>query len=353
MRQRVGLAIVMVLIISTGVVAWVSFHHPYQPPPVDIVQMKASSKPATPVTPAAPTAPVDPLTIAAIKSRTYAASTITVVRNLGEEGGYTSQVVSYQSDSLTIYALLDTPDGTAPAGGWPVIIFNHGYIIPSEYSTTSSYASWEGALAKGGFMVIKPDYRGNGSSQGQPDGGHFSPVYAYDVLNLVASVGNIPGANPTRLGMFGHSMGGHETLRAIVTSPKIKATVIAAGVVGSFNDIFYNWPSAPDLTDQPLALTQGIRQSLINKYGTPQTDPDFWNSASAINYVASVAGPVQVDQDVNDSVVPKLFADHLVSALQSANKSVTNYTYPGDDHNFTNSFSLLMSRAVAFYSANL
>ena len=105
-------------------------------------------------------------------------------------------------------------------------------------------------------------------------------------------------------------------------------------MVGSFYDIFYNWPSAPDLTDQPLALTQGIRQNLINKYGDPKTDPNFWNSASAINYVANITGPVEVNQDVGDSVVPKIFADHLVAALQADHKSVEYYTYPGDDHNF-------------------
>lgn len=343
-----------VLLVAAGLVSWVSYHHPYQPPPTPSVATKVTPPvPAVPVAPTAPVAPLDPLTIAAIRARTYTASAFTVVSNLGEKGGYSSQVVSYQSDGLTIYALLDTPDGTVPAGGWPVIIFNHGYIVPSSYSTTTSYASWAGALAKGGFMVIKPDYRGNGGSQGQPEGGHFSPVYAYDVLNLVASIKNLTGANPARVGMFGHSMGGHETLRAIVTSSQIKASVIAAGVVGSFNDIFYNWPNSPAPSDQPLALVQGKRQALLDKYGDPKSNPDFWNSASAINFVSNIAGPVQVNHDVSDSVVPKMFADHLVSALQAANKPVTYYIYPGNDHNFRSSFSLLMQRSISFYQANL
>ncbi len=343
----VSVAIVALLMTGASVLVWVERH---QPVPV-VSSPSAPPKPAA--APAAPKAPLDPMTIEAMRQRAYTASAITVVRDVGTSGGVHTQVVSYQSDGNTIYALLDTPTGTAPAGGWPVIIFNHGYIAPPAYSTTSSYATWASALAKGGFIVIKPDYRGNGTSQGTPEGGHFSPAYAYDALNLVASAKNIPGANASRLGMFGHSMGGHETLRADVVSKNIKASVIAAGVVGSFNDFFYNWPNSPAPKDQPTAVVQGNRQKLIDKYGTPQTNPDFWNSASSINYVAGVAGPIQVHHGTADAVVPQAFSDHLVSALQAAGKPVEYYTYAGGDHNFSSALNLVMQRSIAFYQAHL
>jgi len=288
-----------------------------------------------------------------MRARSYPASKFTPVKSDGDQGGYANGVVSYQSDGLTVYALMSIPDGVKPARGWPVIILAHGYIDPSLYKTDdASYADLIAAFARAGYVVIKPDYRGNGQSQGVPEGGHFSPVYAYDLLNLISAVKADSRMDASRIGLFAHSMGGHEALRAMVVSHDIKAVVFMAGVVGSFNDIFYNWPNSPVSTDQP-AVVQQIRADEIDAHGTPATDPAFWNSASAINYVSFTTAAVQINQDVGDTVVPKTFADHLDAALVAASKNVQYLTYPGDDHQFIANRSAILANAVAFYKANL
>ncbi len=295
----------------------------------------------------------DPIQIEAIKARKYTASPVVTEQNLGEQGGYTASIVSYRSDGLKIYALQAVPDGTKPAGGWPVVVFNHGYINPSQYQTNgAAYRDWVAVIAKAGFVVVKPDYRGNGNSEGVAEGGHFSSVYAYDDLNLIASLKSYNLVNPKRIGLFGHSMGGHVSLRTLVVSKDIKASVLAAGSDSSMQDIFYNWPNSPAPFDQP-AIVQTDRQNLINKFGTPQSNPTFWNSASAINYVGNISGAVQVDQSVSDSVVPKLFSDHVVDALQKAGKSVEYFTYPGDDHNFSYNRAAFFQHVIAFYQTHL
>ncbi len=297
---------------------------------------------------------LDPITIEAIRNRTYASSPIATTQQLGSQGGYSNAVISYQSDSNTIYALQSTPNSSAPAGGWPVIIFDHGYINPATYQTNGNeYRQIIAAFTQAGYMVIKPDYRGHGKSSGSPEGGHFSPVYAYDNLNLVASLKNYSSVNPGRIGLFGHSLGGHVALRTIVASKDIKATVIMAGVVGSIHDLLYNWPNSPMPGDEPKALVAGKKQELIDKYGDPKANPTFWNSVSAINYVDAVTGKVQLHHSSGDSTVPYTFSNNLAAALQKANKSVENYTYPGNDHQFSQNRSLLLQRAVAFYKASL
>lgn len=315
------------------------------------------SKPAQPtVTAPKPAAPPDPLTIEAITARTYTATPIVTEQDLGDQGGYHNYIVSYHSDGLKIYALQSVPDGTAPAGGWPVVIFNHGYIDPSVYQTNDgSYHEFIAAFARAGLVVIKPDYRGNGKSEGVPEGGHFSPVYAYDVLNLIASLKQDSLVNGGRIGLFGHSMGGHVALRAMVASRDVRATVFMASVVGSFYDIFYNWPHSPFPNDHPQPLVQNKKADLVQKYGDPKANPTFWDSASAVNFVSQTTGAVQVNHDVGDTTVPKGFSDHLVQNLQQAGKSVDYYTYPGDDHQFASSGNraLILQRAVAFYQAHL
>jgi dipeptidyl aminopeptidase/acylaminoacyl peptidase len=305
-----------------------------------------------PISPTA-TAALNPLTIAAMRARTYPASTLTTLRVDGDQGGYVNSVVSYESDGLAVHALLSVPDQVRPAAGWPAIILLHGYIIPADYVTDdASYQQFIAAFAHAGYLVIKPDFRGNGESQGQAVGGHFSPDYTADVMNLISTLRADRVVNPARIGLFGHSMGGQVALNVAVISHQVKSVVLMAGVVGSFYDIFYNWPNSPVTTDPPL-IAQQIRTGLIARYGTPKQDPAFWNSVSAINDVGSITASIQIDVDSGDTVVPPLFSAHLAAALTAAGVRFEYYRYPGDDHQFIANRSLALARMVAFYRATL
>jgi dipeptidyl aminopeptidase/acylaminoacyl peptidase len=297
---------------------------------------------------------LDPLTIAAMRARAYPASTLTEVRSDGDQGGYVNTVVSFVSDGLTEDALMSMPDSSRPAAGWPVIVMCHGYIDPRTYRTDdASYAQFIAAFARAGYLVLKPDYRGHGSSQGVPEGGYLSPVYTYDVLNLVSTLRADPRVDPHRIGLYGHSLGGYEALRAMVVSPDIRAVTLMAGVVGSLDDIFYHWPQPAQPTAPPPPVQQQVARSVIASNGTPHTRPDFWNSASPINYLAGGTAAVQIDMDVSDSAVPKLFSDHLDAALVAAGRTVQYITYPGDDHQFIRNRATVLANMVAFFRAHL
>lgn len=78
-------------------------------------------------------------------------------------------------------------------------------------------------------MVLKPDYRGHGNSEGNPSGAYGSNGYTIDVLNAVASIKKYLGVSPENIGMWGHSLGGFLALRNMVVSKDVKAGVIWAG----------------------------------------------------------------------------------------------------------------------------
>ncbi|MEK7519728.1 MAG: alpha/beta fold hydrolase [Patescibacteria group bacterium] len=297
--------------------------------------------------------PTHPLQIAALRAGIYPGSNITVERTLEKGSNYSRQVVSYQSDGLKIYALLTVPNGIAPEGGWPVIIFNHGYIPPKQYKTTERYVAYVDGFAKAGYIVLKPDYRGHGDSEGEPEGAYYSPAYTVDVLNAVASMKKFPGANPEKLGMWGHSMGGHITLRVMVVSRDVKAGVIWGGVVGSYQDMMERWhrrtPWQPSERESNLAR-RPTRAELIETFGDFESNPDFWKSISPIDHVVDISGPVALHHGLADESVPWEFSQILRDALTAAGKTVQYYTYTGADHNLSGAaFAPAMRRSVEFF----
>jgi dipeptidyl aminopeptidase/acylaminoacyl peptidase len=293
----------------------------------------------------------NPLTIQAMRERNYPGSDITIEQKLSPGKNYDQYIASYQSDGLKIYALLTVPIGQKPTNGWPVILFNHGYIPPGEYQTTKKYEAYVEAFANQGYIVFKPDFRGNGKSEGQAGSAYFSPNYVTDDLNALSSIKKYPAANPDKIGVWGHSMGGNITLKDLVISKDIKAAVIWGGVVGSYNDLINNWQNRVSYHPAPedLRLRNQNRQNLINQYGTPQSNPDFWNSIDPTYFISDITAPVQLDVGAADNEVPPDFSSSLNNKLQSKGKTVEYYIYPGSDHNISQGFGLAMKRSIAFF----
>lgn len=300
------------------------------------------------------TATLFPMSIAALRQRAYPASAITREEELPRGANYRRFYASYLSDGLRIYALLTIPDGETPPGGWPAIVFNHGYIAPAQYRTTERYIAYVDSLARSGYVVFRIDYRGHDRSEGQARGAYSDPGYTVDVLNALAALQAYPQVDAQRVGMWGHSMGGFLTLRAMVISPRIKAGVIWAGVVASYPDLLTRWRRVGGSSiPTPLAAERGWRGGWVAEFGAPDENPVFWGAVSANDYLADLSGPLQLHHGTADESVPLEFSELLAGELQAAGKPYELYIYPGDNHNLSGSFSLAMQRTIAFFDRYL
>jgi uncharacterized protein len=305
----------------------------------------------TVVAPTPTPVPVVPLSIDYMRQQDYPGSDLSIDQTLPSGVNYHRYIASYLSDGLKIFGLLTVPASPRPATGWPVVIFNHGYIPPAQYRTTERYVAYVDAFARHGYIVFKSDYRGHGSSDGQASSAYGSPDYAVDVLNAVATLKRFPEADPDRIGMWGHSMGGNITLRALVINHDIKVAVIWAGVVASYRDLLENWHPPPG--SGPPPSVRSWRQAFITRFGTPEENPAFWDSISPTAYLGDVTAPIQLDHGTADEEVPLAFSQTLADELRTAGKTVEFFTYPGDNHNISNSFGLAMQRSVAFFDRYL
>src|SRR5688572_18862454 len=187
----------------------------------------SSPTPPTPTATLVPSATAlpNPMTIAAMRQAEYPGSEIIIDKELAHGINYRRYYAYYLSEGLKIYALLTVPDRQPPEGGFPAIVFNHGYIPPDVYRTTERYIPYVDRLARAGYVVFRIDYRGHDNSEGEASGAYGSPGYTIDVLNALASIKSHPQVNPEKVGMWGHSMGGYLILRSMVIVDDIKAGV--------------------------------------------------------------------------------------------------------------------------------
>lgn len=286
-----------------------------------------------------------------------------IVRKVGTYPKYESFIVSFLSEGEKVYSLLTIPKETTPEGGYPSIIFNHGYIPPRSYSTTGNYASYVDFLASNGFVVMKIDMRGHGNSEGLAIGTYFGSSYTIDVISALKSLQKSEIVNPKRIGAWGHSMSGNLVLRSMLVSEEIRAGVIWAGAVYSYQDfakyrISDNSFQRPAISQPQTPHKNRESSEEIMKFRQDSSQIDFtnefWKAISLTENLEFLKYPLQIHHAVNDDVVNVNYSRDLRAELEKNNKNYEYFEYQYGGHNITGiSFQQAMQRTVEFFKKNL
>ena len=344
----------IVAIIIAIIVVW-RRNPPVSTTPTPSASTQTESIAQVDFTPQSSPQPFEELTIPYLRTRNYVSSLTEPVK-LAETESYTSYLTSYNSDGLEINALLTEPKGERPLGGWPGIIFVHGYISPSEYQTTNQYAPYVDYLASHDLAVFKIDLRGHGTSQGEPGGGYYSADYVIDVLNALSALSSTSFVKEDSIGLWGHSMAGNIVLRALAAKPEIKAAVIWAGAGYTYSDIAEfrindNSYQPPD-EDSPARVR---RQQLFDTYGQFDPNSDFWKQVPATNYLSDLAGTaIQIHHATDDPVVSINYSRNLDQLLTQAGINHQLVEYDSGGHNINGlSFNSAMAATTDWFKTYL
>lgn len=255
---------------------------------------------------------------------------------------FTRTLVTYPSDGLNIVGFMNTPKGPGP---FPVIVLLHGYVEPARYRTLTYTTRYADQLARAGYLVIHPNLRNFPPSDDGPD--PFRTGLAVDVLNLLALVrqqGGQPGplqlADATRIGMWGHSMGGGVTQRVITVDPDaVQAAVLYGSMSG---DEVQNY------------------QAIQRWSGGQRGQFELATPAEALQQIAPIyqrdriQAPVSVHHGEQDRTVPLAWSTELCADLTARGKSIECFTYPGLDHTFAGEGDrLFMQRVREFFDRTL
>ncbi|MCQ3936755.1 MAG: hypothetical protein DPW18_06870 [Chloroflexi bacterium] len=351
------------------------------PPPIVTIISPAATPAFTPTSTAAPTpTPLPhlmyPYTIAGLREREFSGGGISLDVRIALNDQFSTYLISYPSDGLRITGVLNLPAGEGP---FPVIVMNHGFYPRSQYSSGDGSQRAAEFLTRRGYITVSPDYRTWGGSDLGPSFFHTGLVA--DVMNLLASLDSIPQADTSRVGMWGHSMGGGITTKVLVIQGGVALndseerieTLVRAAVLYAPNsaddaDLIARWGygcigeiAAGELLNtcnSADVIPESLPAEVIAAYVESAQSPERMREIAPYYHLDSISVPVQIhigsaDGDYIGSTPPE-WSYKLHQALLDAGVSAELFVYEGQRHSFTgDAWTLFMEQAAAFFDENL
>ncbi len=240
---------------------------------------------------------LEALSIETLRQRTYAAD-IRIQQSIAptSTSGYRQRYLgSYLSDGLAVYLRIDVPSTQPPSGGYPSVVFVHGWIgeraapdYDFELDAASASAAVIEAYVDAGFVVMTPGLRGHGTVSGSAADGleflrawdnrsYLSPIfYAIDVLNLIAGLESLERVDwpawgrearlavrldQARINLAGYSQGGDVALTVLAITGATSALALpiqAASIwAGCFASRLEQAAFYGPMQDTAMAFTAG------------------------------------------------------------------------------------------------
>jgi dienelactone hydrolase len=320
--------------------------------------------PATPsptLTPEATPHPLAGVTIDGLSARSYPGGPLEILQTLETTALYTRYAIAYPSDGLTITGIMQVPQGTGP---FPVIILNHGYYDRAGYRSGTGTSAAAEAFNQHGYLTIAPDYRSWGQSDWGPS--LFQTGLVADVVNLLSSLKTIPRADPQRVGMWGHSMGGGITTKVLTIDSRVRAAVLYAPNSGDDADLIARWgpgclvgeAQATDKCNPGEVIPAGLPPEIVLAYRATPADPSLMALIAPIYHLDRVTAPVQIHIGAADgtelSYTPPEWSHRLHEAFLAAGKSSELFIYDDQGHFLTgDAWAEMIRRSVEFFDLHL
>jgi len=310
-----------------------------------------------------------PYTMDGLRKHDYQSGEIHIRSTLNETDKYTAYLIGYSSDGLAITGVMQIPKGDGP---FPVILMNHGFFSRSIYRSGDGTDRASALLAEYGYITLASDYRSWGGS----DVGEslFYSGLAIDVINLLQAIPSIPQADSTRVGIWGHSMGGGVTIKVLTVlgamniEPAINAAVFYSPVSANFTDVIGRWGNGcfgDILTGEQIVgcnssevVPLTLPYELLTAYRSAGSDSETIKEFSPINYLDSVDVPIQIHYGSDDgrtsAGTPPAWSVQLTEALRDQGKYVEMYEYQGEGHSFIGQpWFDFMIRVIRFFDKNV
>jgi len=241
-------------------------------------------------------------------------------------------------------------------GTYPIIVMIRGFVPQNIYSSGIGTEPVAHQLAQHGFITLAPDFLGYGKSASGAADTFENRFQTYTTVltlfsslstlndGLNASYSGVFTADISKVGIWGHSNGGHIALSTLAISGKTYPTVLWAPVSTSFPYSILYYTEESD--DQGKILRKVLSQ-FESIYNTDIFSP--------INYYNRIQAPIDIEQGTADVEVPYWWSDNLTRILKKNKINITENLHPGADHNMlpTSTWNDAVTNTITFFKDSL
>jgi len=290
-----------------------------------------------------------PLSLKSFIEGEFIGSDFTIGNLLTDWGSHKSYYASYKSNGLKISTTWHIPNRE---GSFPLLILNHGYFPPNTYTNGYGFGREQKHFARHGYAVLHIDYRGYAYSDTDPEAltgprlGYMG--YSADAVNAIKALeaAQIPNIDLSRVGMFGHSLGGGVTLNAILSAPElIHAAVLWGPVSANYQDNYHKWTK-----DRMTRESKNIFESAFG----PLNNPSSFKALSPLSYIDQLSVPLLIQHGTADESCPIEWSRTLAKALSKTQANYKYIEYEEFPHVFWNeNWDIAIEEATKFFDQNL
>ena len=300
-----------------------------------------------------------PFTIDGLRQHDFKSGSVHIRSIFDENDKFTTYLIDYPSDGLTITGVMQIPIGEGP---FPVILMNHGFFSRSVYNSGDGTDRAAAFLAEHGYITLASDYRSWGDSE--VGSSFFYSGLVIDVINLINAIPSIEQADPERIGIWGHSMGGGVTMKVLAVDDRVKAAVLYSPVSADDADIIARWGLGcfGDIAQGELivgcnssdVIPDDLPQNVQEAYRFAASDADTLRKIAPFYHLEDINIPIQIHYGTEDgkylSGTPPQWSVKLTQALRDAGKQAELLQYEGEGHSFIGQpWFDFMTRTLRFF----
>jgi dipeptidyl aminopeptidase/acylaminoacyl peptidase len=251
------------------------------------------------------------------------------------------KLIRYEAhDGLELSGWLYQPKGAS--GPMPLVFNYHGGPEGQARPTMSPDAQ---ALVANGIAVFAPNVRGSsgfGKAFMAMDDGAKRVDGVRDIKSTTDALVEMGIADPNRLGIMGGSYGGYMVMAGVTEFPSMFAAGANLFGVVNFETFFREsepWMAAISTTE----------------YGDPATQAEMLKSLSPIHKLDRITTPLFVLHGANDTNVPVVEAEQIVSAMKTRGVPVRYTLFPDEGHGWRKTANRVRSTTeiVSFFAEHL
>lgn len=238
---------------------------------------------------------------------------------------------------LTLNGFMVKPSDFSSSRRYPVILYQ--YSGPGSQEVLNRWnAEWYNYFADQGYIIICVDGRGTGGRGNAFRDIVYKRLGHYETIDQIAAAryaASLPYVDSERIGIYGWSYGGYET-------------IMAASAAGS---PFRAAVAVAPVTDWRYYDTVYAERYML----TPRENEEGYDESSAFSHIADMDCRLLIIHGTADDNVHLFNTVQYVSALESAGRFCDMLLFPNMNHsiNGCNARFMVMARMLDYFNRNL